>query len=825
MVAEPISIERKRVAEDELSFERLRREGISAVQALSGTVWTDYNTHDPGVTILEHLCYALTDVVYRADFKIEDYLTGDDGHIDYAAHGLHSPEDVYTSRPSTLADYRKVIFDAIPELENLSISKLEGNGIAGLYRLSARVRDNVSEDGHPDVVEKIRKVYAANRNLCEDLAEISIVHHANIELDADLDIEIGDDVSPSELLAQVYYRCARLVTGAIRIYPYESILNEGKSLEEILTGPFCRHGYIKAEQLNDSARTVYLSDIFSVIKQVEGVSRIRKLSLLKDGKLYDQGLNPLDAQDAPRLQVPVDDADIKITLFKDGRLVQTSAKDLRNRYEELSFVQQSHIHALSDMSVLYHRPEGARRDLRHYTSIQNEFPAIYGINAYGVPDSAPEDVKAKALQLKGYLLIFEQFIVNQLANLQSLGQLFSTTDGSRGSYGVQAMQRDSVADLERLYPSDPTQVISAIVAKYDDHAERKNRLLDYMLALYGESYPQDALRHFNRYYSAEGLEYALVYNKLALLKQIVAVGRDRGAAYDYSRPAWNTLNISGLKRKVSLLLGCKHQHNRSYTLGLLKRGLKLVSDDTYRRMQEGAWDLRLGSLEDISEHVGTAFHAISASLPDQEFTLKQQRRSLRSIAPFKHNVINDSLFRDGIDIRRYRVGSLTSNEDYQLFFQASRPDEWWYLGSYDGEQSAVKGAHALQRFLMQVNQECEGLHVLEHVLLRPEEQGAPLPSNEHDQADFYSLRISVLFPAWSARCDDANFRHYAEELVRENCPAHLVPDCHWLDFSAMGDFERRYLRWLKLRQPSLVGNVDLEQARAAVTEFMQSLRN
>ena len=80
MTALPATIPRKRRAargggaDSELSFESLRSEGIRLAQALSGNSWTDYNLHDPGVTILELLCYALTDLVYRADFRVADHL-------------------------------------------------------------------------------------------------------------------------------------------------------------------------------------------------------------------------------------------------------------------------------------------------------------------------------------------------------------------------------------------------------------------------------------------------------------------------------------------------------------------------------------------------------------------------------------------------------------------------------------------------------------------------------------------------------------------------------------------------------------------------------
>ena len=56
-------------------FADLKREGIESVQNLSGKNWTDYNLHDPGITILEQLCYALTEIIYQADFDVADLLS------------------------------------------------------------------------------------------------------------------------------------------------------------------------------------------------------------------------------------------------------------------------------------------------------------------------------------------------------------------------------------------------------------------------------------------------------------------------------------------------------------------------------------------------------------------------------------------------------------------------------------------------------------------------------------------------------------------------------------------------------------------------------
>ncbi|NEN93372.1 MAG: hypothetical protein F6K48_32640, partial [Okeania sp. SIO3H1] len=58
-----------------MDFARLREEGIEHIQELGSQIWTDYNTHDPGITILEQFCYVMTDLSYRLNFEMKDLLT------------------------------------------------------------------------------------------------------------------------------------------------------------------------------------------------------------------------------------------------------------------------------------------------------------------------------------------------------------------------------------------------------------------------------------------------------------------------------------------------------------------------------------------------------------------------------------------------------------------------------------------------------------------------------------------------------------------------------------------------------------------------------
>ena len=68
-----------------LDYRLLREEGLAHIQRLSGKVWTDHNLHDPGITTLEILCYALTDLAYRTAFDTKDLMTGPDGKMDPAS--------------------------------------------------------------------------------------------------------------------------------------------------------------------------------------------------------------------------------------------------------------------------------------------------------------------------------------------------------------------------------------------------------------------------------------------------------------------------------------------------------------------------------------------------------------------------------------------------------------------------------------------------------------------------------------------------------------------------------------------------------------------
>ncbi|HET9397830.1 MAG TPA: hypothetical protein VFO45_03345, partial [Sphingomicrobium sp.] len=64
------AISAKRPDDPILDWSALVEEGRSTLASMSDGRWTDFNVHDPGITILELIAYALTDLGYRANHSV-----------------------------------------------------------------------------------------------------------------------------------------------------------------------------------------------------------------------------------------------------------------------------------------------------------------------------------------------------------------------------------------------------------------------------------------------------------------------------------------------------------------------------------------------------------------------------------------------------------------------------------------------------------------------------------------------------------------------------------------------------------------------------------
>ena len=275
-----------------LEFFNLRDLGLKHVQKLGSDLWTDYNLHDPGVTILEVLCYAITDLGYRANFDIKDLLARSRKDKNTSKKDLlgqpyddnfYSAASILGCNPLTGTDFRRLFID-IPGVRNAWLEKSAGQEIGigidkrkkELYYLDCISKDtrdqknNIPDEGNDNdniielringlydicieiepqllidacgrtvisrenIIKKIYDVFHMHRNLCEDVRDIVI--YGEEEIAVCTDIELTADADPEEVMLQICLKVEGFLSPTLHFFTLQEMMEKGKTIEEIFEG-------------------------------------------------------------------------------------------------------------------------------------------------------------------------------------------------------------------------------------------------------------------------------------------------------------------------------------------------------------------------------------------------------------------------------------------------------------------------------------------------------------------------------------------------------------------------------------------------------------
>ncbi|HBG06526.1 MAG: hypothetical protein A2075_00165 [Geobacteraceae bacterium GWC2_58_44] len=111
----PVTIPKRPALKPAEDYYLLRRKGIGFIEEMGSRLWTDYNSHDPGITILEALCYAITDLAYRAGWDIKDILAPETDSSDpsqpFPNQAFFTAREILTVNPTTPDDFRRLLID------------------------------------------------------------------------------------------------------------------------------------------------------------------------------------------------------------------------------------------------------------------------------------------------------------------------------------------------------------------------------------------------------------------------------------------------------------------------------------------------------------------------------------------------------------------------------------------------------------------------------------------------------------------------------------------------------------------------------------------
>lgn len=831
----------KRLSDSE--FSTLRAEMLEHVQLMSGNLWTDYNLHDPGVTILEQLCYALTDINYRSEYAIEDLLVNADDGIDLHQHGLFTADEALPNRPITTIDYQKYLIDKVDEIAYVyltpaRISENDAQSIlcSCLYDVYITQKQNMFEHRHcstPEAIEKsIKQAFNQVRNLGEDINRIVLIKEEQVDLVAKIEI---DDRPSIPILAEIYFNISKSISGAIEKKTMQTDSADEYLLADKLTGPLLSSGFLDDKEVENKTKKISISSLVSILKNISGITKIKSITFeTKSGEVYSDCLASVKEK-SHCLIIPSTQEDIKVRLLNNGKMVETNIVEFINAYEMLvhnSYHQQKAMGLQPAASVYSHK----KKSLTSYSSVQSQFPNVYGISQLGIPPSFSTERKAKAMQLKGYLLLFDQIMADHLAILDNTQDLFSINLESKSSYKTQVLQKDAICDIEKLYKKIPDSEFLSSNNHYENFSERKGRVFDYLLAINGRDKQQYGFEYKNSYFIDEELTNNILTSKSLNLQKIHNLAANRSAGFDYSRQCWGTENVSIIQQTISILLGI-NTTGRSLIEPLLKQGFYFAKEENNGAIyNENAG----GSSEPLPDFEGVFYIDIKADeIAEQLDTLEpvpylkiDHEKSGIVFSAVKNRLIDEEetlnkiIFMNGLDLERYRVGQLHDESSVELFFNSTDdPDQlanWHYLASFKKIQEAFVAANSIRESLVAINLEMEGLHLIEHNLLLPVDESGCKRIDKNTRQDFYAFQISILLPNWTARFSDCDFRLYVEGLIREECPAHIYANIHWLNISTMKEFEAIFKNWLNYKKD----NTDFEKLNMQserLTEFLQSL--
>lgn len=848
-----------------MDYQLLRTEGLQYIEKIASGLWTDYNVHDPGITLLELLCYAITDLGYRTGFPVADLLASRENNRDTFSRQFYSAARILPVRPVTASDYRK-LFINIPGIKNAWLRKSsyvlqhdlkdevllgappEGHqyrplALNGIYDVSLELdpltpqqeeemTPGQKQDRIDELIEKARQVYHRNRNLCEDLGSISLIAEQRFLVCADIEITAGAD--PEEVMSEILFVIQHYLSPPVRQYTLSDMLAKKRGngspyrVDEIFEGPWLENGFIPDEELQKAElrKNIYTSDIINLVMDIPGVRSVKSMLLnycdTPSSKRFEWCI-PVTAWRKPTLCTDKN----AIHLFKDVIPVTVNTTRLQQRLNDKIEAERAAELAVKSTDLNY--TFGTYQNVADYTPLLHQLPVTYGIGAAGLPANASDARKAQSNQLKAYLLFFDQVLANYLSQLSNVRELFqvSFTDAELleqpQTYFYQKIAKQAFPGLEKLLsdydtfeqPSanPATQHLPELVAHYDDAVTRSNRFMDHLLARFAEQFSDYVMQLYSLY--GQKAAEDVVADKRIFLNEYPRISANRGGGFDYyneDATVWDTGNVSGMEHRIARLLGMPNYNRR------------VLSNIKYEIFQEldsdGKDEYRFRLMDPVTNKI-----LLSSST---KYLVKAECEAVFKTA-----------MRLAADRGNYSLKRTVDGKYYFNLVDETNDVIARRIEYFDTEEKLETAIAFLLQFVRK-NYSDEGIFVVEHLLLRPDLAWmAEEPDNllnavnflpvcpEKDCADGcgedpYSFRITVVLPAETARFRETGFRTYIEQLVRMETPAHIQPKICWLNDRELGLFEAAFKEWLTLKQ---AGNLNSPEGLEALQRLVNVLYN
>lgn len=537
-----------------LDYAALRSQGVAYVQNYAAANWTDFNEHDPGVTLLELLSYALTDLSYRAGFDIADLLADAHGRVHSTAYALHPAWRALPSPPVTANDFRRMLLDRVEGLGNVWIEpRAAAAGVNGLHDIVVQPRvalpgDTLRHAPDERLARRVARTFLRQRPMGEDIGAVTVLRPLPVTVEARIHVE--HHVDPEAILAQAIQRAALAFAPEPRRVDLATMLAE--SPDTLFDGPLPANGFFRDAELGSRPATISRDTIVARIEDIPGVMAVYDAKLRAGGTRDADGDLPISPGLFACLDADLSHHVLPLKIVVDGRARPVDHRRVRHLLQELWREHRRLYPVKAALAEHWPMPEGRPRTLSNFAPIAAALPGVYGLNDGVIPPATPA-----ARQLLGFLAIFEALMVDFVDRIGTVrgwianGRWPDTPLASADLLGrVPALRQLGAQPCEAagMPPAMPL--------------DQQERLVDFLLVAQGGEVPLIPVSPGVAPDSPAALRHRMAV-KRTLLARLPMLARRKGRGVDYRARAAPG-KLSGTELLARLLLGdhdvADHRH-------------------------------------------------------------------------------------------------------------------------------------------------------------------------------------------------------------------------------------------------------------------------
>lgn len=815
--------------------------------------WTDTAEHDPGTTLLQAATYAIADLSYRHTHPLVDLLTPGQGQPVFDP--AFGPEKVLTVSPVTEDDYRRGILDLCDDdgffmFRNAQLVRESGtdsyqylyNSVDGTFSFpntSEALADSTLQvllGGYTLYVEpyswfyrgRIRKILddylMQQRNLGEQIRSIFYLSGYSDDelLEPYIDVDLDDDCqNPAQIIGEIW----RVVTTLFAPWPQRELeashLGSVAPVDKLYEGPSLEGGWITQLPPDldyTEPETLDLRNLSLELLKIDGIKNIRRLSWSKnslDWTKTKRSLHYVVFWNA-NSSVHMTKADSSVRLFKRGQRQMSTSEQVQPYIRWPKKTSRS----------LVAGPTGQfLESLGDSLNISGLLPDCYGLN-----DDINELEEATVLQrqrLRDYLALFQQWVANGCTELAGLPQLlaFNQPDAAIGSGYFQDYEK-GLATINYLLGYFGSQraprVFNKTGADSDEDAEffesQRAALAQWAELGYGRAnVPVNTVTAFNKRLAFRlGIGSELFSEKPDLEKLPVYV-------IDYRTLLPEMPNVNFLDRTVKLAtlfttddgveqLNLEFENGAVPVAGQL---ISLLSEDPKITI---LWALVVRVVintvegEEGAEDIIT--YLVYLDLNNNP-VLREKAGDLDGLEELI--VCNNS------DVWLRRISYPLDYEEEVPTRSMPRADFVYLLRiPYSVHLFKVGDTVAIDSSVIKAMKNFEGVtatvtevNIPDGTLLVTATSVWPAPNNqvfwyrvEDAITDRFSLKVGVVLDRerWLNEDRPEEVMAWVAQIVREEMPAHIQADVHWLSSAEFIYFSSNYKKWQEAAAESRLGD-------------------